>query len=219
MNLFILVFIHFRHCNNFISCCPGCVTVCARSYGGHDIHEETVGAWGPAGVLWQACGWQWSELVVWSAPYGDRGEVGRGYGWNVLASENRWRDGKSYLGNSVTAFNILPFLLLSPPPPPPTTTTTTMTTIITTTNNNIATTTTTITTTTATTTTTTTMTLIIATTTTTTTIIIGARGGTVGWGTVLQVGWSWVWFPMVSLEFFIDIILLAALWPWGWLSL
>jgi len=24
---------------------------------------------------------------------------------------------------------------------------------------------------------------------------------------------------MVSLEFFIDVILLAALWPWGWLSL
>jgi len=24
---------------------------------------------------------------------------------------------------------------------------------------------------------------------------------------------------MVSLEFFIDIILLTALWPWGWLSL
>jgi len=24
---------------------------------------------------------------------------------------------------------------------------------------------------------------------------------------------------MISLEFFIDIILLAALWPWGWLSL
>ena len=29
----------------------------------------------------------------------------------------------------------------------------------------------------------------------------------VGWGTTLQVGRSWVWFPMVSLEFFIDIIL------------
>ena len=43
--------------------------------------------------------------------------------------------------------------------------------------------------------------------------------GAVGWGTELQVGRSWVRFPVVSLEFFIDIILLAALWPWGWLSL
>jgi len=37
--------------------------------------------------------------------------------------------------------------------------------------------------------------------------------------TVLQVGRSRVQFPMVSLKFFIDIILPAALWPWGWLSL
>jgi len=26
-------------------------------------------------------------------------------------------------------------------------------------------------------------------------------------------------FPMVSLEFFMYIIFLAAIWPWGWLSL
>ena len=41
----------------------------------------------------------------------------------------------------------------------------------------------------------------------------GAPGGAVGWGTALQAGRSRVRFPMVSLEFFIDIILLAALWP------
>jgi hypothetical protein len=40
-----------------------------------------------------------------------------------------------------------------------------------------------------------------------------------GWGTALQTGRSRVRFPMVSLDFFIDIILLAALWPWGRLSL
>jgi len=37
--------------------------------------------------------------------------------------------------------------------------------------------------------------------------------------TALQAGRSLVLFPMVSLEFFINIILPAALWPWGWLSL
>ena len=47
----------------------------------------------------------------------------------------------------------------------------------------------------------------------------GARGSAVGWGTALQVGRSRVRFLMVSLEFFIDIIFPAALWPWGWLSL
>ena len=40
-------------------------------------------------------------------------------------------------------------------------------------------------------------------------LILGARGGSVGWGTALQVGRSRVRFPMVSLEFFIDIILPA----------
>jgi len=41
------------------------------------------------------------------------------------------------------------------------------------------------------------------------------RGGTVGWGTTLQVWRLRVRFPMVSLEFFIDIFLPAALWPRG----
>ena len=36
---------------------------------------------------------------------------------------------------------------------------------------------------------------------------IGARGSAVGWGTALKVGRSRVRFPMVSLEFSIDIIL------------
>jgi hypothetical protein len=40
----------------------------------------------------------------------------------------------------------------------------------------------------------------------------GARGG---WGTALQAGKSQVQFPMVSLECFNDIIIPAALRPWG----
>jgi len=32
---------------------------------------------------------------------------------------------------------------------------------------------------------------------------------------MLQAGRSQVQFPLVSVEFFIDIILPAALWPWG----
>ena len=39
-------------------------------------------------------------------------------------------------------------------------------------------------------------------------------GGAVGWDTALQAERSQVRFPMVLLEFFIDIILPAALWPW-----
>lgn len=44
-------------------------------------------------------------------------------------------------------------------------------------------------------------------------------GGTVGSVAVLQAGWSQAEFPMQSLEFLIDLILLATLFAWGWLSL
>jgi hypothetical protein len=46
-----------------------------------------------------------------------------------------------------------------------------------------------------------------------------AAGGAVGSGTEPQTGRSQDRFPMVSLEFFMDIIVSAALWPWGRLSL
>jgi len=50
-------------------------------------------------------------------------------------------------------------------------------------------------------------------------LLCNKRSGAVAWSTALQDGRSQVRFPMVSLEFFIDIILPAALWPWGRLSL
>jgi hypothetical protein len=40
-----------------------------------------------------------------------------------------------------------------------------------------------------------------------------AVSSAVGWGTAVQVGRSRVRFPLVSLSFFINTILLAALWP------
>jgi hypothetical protein len=47
----------------------------------------------------------------------------------------------------------------------------------------------------------------------------GARGSVVGLGSVLQVGRSQVRFPMKSLAILIYLILPAAPWPWGRLSL
>jgi hypothetical protein len=47
----------------------------------------------------------------------------------------------------------------------------------------------------------------------------GAHDDAVDWSTVLQAGRFQVEFPMVSLEFFIDWILLSAPWPWVQLSL
>jgi hypothetical protein len=47
----------------------------------------------------------------------------------------------------------------------------------------------------------------------------GARGSVVGWGTMPQGGPSRVRFPIKLLDFSIDLILPASLWPWGRLSL
>ena len=47
----------------------------------------------------------------------------------------------------------------------------------------------------------------------------GARDGAVGPGTAIQARRSRVRLTIVTLEFFIDIIIPAALWPWGRFSL
>ena len=49
--------------------------------------------------------------------------------------------------------------------------------------------------------------------------IIGDGGSSVDKGAALQIGMSLVRFQMVSVEFFINIILQIAKWPWGRLSL
>jgi hypothetical protein len=49
--------------------------------------------------------------------------------------------------------------------------------------------------------------------------ICEAGRGAVGCDTAQQVRRTQVRFPMLSLEFFIDIILPTTLWPWGLLSL
>jgi len=43
--------------------------------------------------------------------------------------------------------------------------------------------------------------------------IVWARGGAHGWGTALQAGRSRIWFPLVSVKFFVEIILPAAVNP------
>ena len=43
----------------------------------------------------------------------------------------------------------------------------------------------------------------------------GARLCAGGWGTALQVGMAWVWFPVVSVGSFIYLIFPGALWPLG----
>jgi hypothetical protein len=50
-------------------------------------------------------------------------------------------------------------------------------------------------------------------------LAFGARGSVVGWGTMLQARRSQVRFLTRSSDFSIDLILPAALWPWGQLCL
>jgi hypothetical protein len=47
----------------------------------------------------------------------------------------------------------------------------------------------------------------------------GTRVNVVGWGIMLQAGRSPIRFAMRSFDFLIDLILPAALWPWGRFSL
>jgi hypothetical protein len=49
--------------------------------------------------------------------------------------------------------------------------------------------------------------------------ILTTRGSVVDWGTILQAGRSQVQFPMMSLDFSIDLIRPASIWPWDRLSL
>jgi hypothetical protein len=47
----------------------------------------------------------------------------------------------------------------------------------------------------------------------------GVRGSVVGWGNILQVGRSWLRLQRRSLDFSVDLIFPAKLWPRVWLSL
>jgi hypothetical protein len=50
-------------------------------------------------------------------------------------------------------------------------------------------------------------------------LIVGSRGSVLGWGTMRLAGRLRVRFPMKSLNFSIDLVFPAALWPYGGLGL